>query len=318
MMSKSNPALVQLGKTGLQIPPMGIGAWSWGDTMFWGYGKGYGETDIHEAFGACLDAGVNFFDTAEVYGLGQSELFLGRMLKADGREAVIATKYFPYPFRLTGGSVARALRGSLGRLQRESADLYQIHQPFSLIPDSVLMRSLAAAAREGLIRAAGVSNYGPARTARAADRLEALGLPLASNQVSYSLLNRAPEKNGLLALCVKRGISLIAYSPMAMGILSGRYTADSPPPGFRRNRYPKEYLARLAPLLGLMREIGGGYGGRTLVQVALNWVIAKGAIPIPGVKNKRQAEDVLGTLGWRLRPDEVAALDAASGALGGR
>jgi aryl-alcohol dehydrogenase-like predicted oxidoreductase len=286
--------------------------------MFWGYGKDYGEGDIQEAFTACMNAGVNFFDTAEVYGLGQSELFLGRMLKADGRPAVIATKYFPFPYRLSAGRIRRALRGSLERLQRESIDLYQIHQPFSLIPDSTLMRTLAAAVREGRIRAAGVSNYDPARTAKAADRLGERGVPLASNQVPFSLLDRSYERNGLLALCAQRGISLIAYSPMAMGMLSGRYTAENPPPGFRANRYPKEYLARLGPLLGLMREIGGGHGGRTPVQVALNWVIAKGAVPIPGVKNKRQAEDVLATLEWRLTRDETAALDSASDKVGGR
>jgi aryl-alcohol dehydrogenase-like predicted oxidoreductase len=310
------PTRIPLGKTDVKIPPLGIGAWSWGDRMMWGFGGGYGEADINEAFTACLDAGIDFFDTAEVYGSGQSELLLGRMLKADGRPAVVATKYFPFPFRLTKGSLPRALRGSLKRLGRESVDLYQIHQPFSLLPDSVLMRAMADAAQEGLIRAAGVSNYDAARTRKCADQLGAAGIPLASNQISFSLLNRTPEKNGLLTLCAGLGVTVIAYSPMAMGILSGRYTPESPPPGFRRWRFSKSYLSRLPPLLGLMREIGGGHGGRTPVQVALNWVIAKGAVPIPGVKNRRQAQDVLGALEWRLEPDETAALDAAGDRIG--
>jgi aryl-alcohol dehydrogenase-like predicted oxidoreductase len=180
------------------------------------------------------------------------------------------------------------------------------------------MQAMAAEVRDGRIRAVGISNYDTQRTRKCAEFLSAAGLPLASNQISYSLLNRKPEKDGLLKLCAELGVGVIAYSPMAMGMLSGRYTPDSPPTGMRKWRFPKEYLLRLLPLIGLMREIGGGHGGRTPVQVALNWVIAKGAVPIPGVKNKQQAEDVLGTLEWRLSPDEVAALDSASDALGDR
>jgi aryl-alcohol dehydrogenase-like predicted oxidoreductase len=304
-------SLVSLGKSGLKIPSLGIGAWSWGDRMVWGYGEGYGEGDIRGAFDACMNAGINFFDTAEVYGFGQSEQMLGRMLKADGRPAVVATKYFPFPFRLTKASLAGALRGSLRRLQTEAVDLYQIHQPISLLPDSVLMQAMADEVRQGRIRAVGISNYDLQRTRRVADLLGGMSIPLASNQVSFSLLNREPERSGLLSWCKESGVTLIAYSPMAMGMLSGRYTPDSPPRGARARRFSKEYLARIRPLLDLMREIGTGHAGRTPVQVALNWVIAKGAVPIPGVKNKRQAEDILGTLEWRLRPEEVAALDAA-------
>jgi aryl-alcohol dehydrogenase-like predicted oxidoreductase len=309
---------IPLGKTDLRIPPLGIGAWSWGDRMFWGYGRGYDEPDLREAFDVCLQAGVNFFDTAEVYGLGQSEKIIGRFRKTDGRQVILATKFFPFPYRLTKGSLRRALRGSLRRLQVDTVDLYQIHQPFSPIPDPVLMRAMADAFREGRIRAIGVSNYDPERTRRSADALGSMGLTLASNQVSFSLLNRKPEQDGLLTLCRERGVTVIAYSPLGMGMLSGRYTADSPPRDFRRRRYSKEYLSQLTPLLGLMREIGEAHGGRTLVQVALNWVIGKGAVPIPGVKNKRQAEDVLGALAWRLSEDEMARLDSAADAVGPR
>ncbi len=309
---------IPLGTTGIKIPPLGIGTWAWGDRMFWGYGRGYGDADIRDAFEYCLQAGINFFDTAEVYGLGQSEKMIGRLLKADGRPAVLATKYFPFPFRLTKGRVQRALRGSLQRLQAGTVDLYQIHQPISLIPDKALMQALAGSVRAGRIRAAGVSNYNLERTRQCAAFLKAEGLPLASNQVSFSLLNRDPEKTGLLALCRELGVSVIAYSPLGMGMLSGRYTPESPPRDFRGNRYSKEYLSRLPPLLELMREIGRAHGGRSTVQVALNWVIAKGAIPIPGVKNKRQAEDVIAALEWRLTGEETAQLDSASDAVGRR
>jgi aryl-alcohol dehydrogenase-like predicted oxidoreductase len=303
---------VPLGKSGILVPPLGIGAWSWGDRMFWGYGKGYDESDVRAAFDACMRAGINFFDTAEIYGLGQSEKIIGRFLETEKRPVQIATKYFPFPFRLTKGSLQRALRGSLRRLGVETVELYQIHQPFSLIPETALMEAMAKAVREGRIRAVGVSNYSVEKTRRAAQALEQFDFLLASNQVSFSLLNKKPETTGLLALCRDLGITVIAYSPLAMGMLSGRYTPASPPRDFRSGRYPMELLERLQPLLGLMREIGQAHGGRTPVQVALNWVMAKGAIPIPGVKNIRQAEDALGALGWQLAAGEMAALDSAS------
>jgi aryl-alcohol dehydrogenase-like predicted oxidoreductase len=303
---------VPLGKSGVLVPPLGIGAWSWGDRMLWGYGKEYDETDVRAAFDACMRTGINFFDTAEVYGLGQSEKMIGRFLETEKRPVQIATKFFPFPFRLTKESFHRALRGSLRRLGVESVDLYQIHQPFSLITNSALMEAMAKAVREGRIRAVGVSNYNVERTRRAAQALEKFNLPLASNQVSFSLLNKKPETSGLLPLCRELGVSVIAYSPLAMGMLSGRYTPSSPPRDFRSGRYPKELLERLQSLLGLMREIGQAHGGRTSIQVALNWVMAKGAIPIPGVKNVRQAEDALGALGWQLSGVEMSALDSAS------
>jgi aryl-alcohol dehydrogenase-like predicted oxidoreductase len=294
------------------VPQLGIGAWSWGDQMFWGYGKGYDEADIRAAFNACMKAGINFIDTAEVYGSGNSERLLGKFLRETQRPAIVATKFMPYPYRLTKGSLRRALLGSLERLGLPKVDLYQIHQPIPPIPPRVWMEALADAVRDGLILSAGVSNYNPERTRASFQALARFGLPLASNQISYSLLNRAPERSGLIALCRELGVTVIAYSPLMQGILTGRYTAENPPPGIRGFRYSKNYLARIPPLLDAMREIGRGRGGKTLTQVALNWVIAKGAIPIPGVKNLHQAEDALGALGWQLSEAEVAALDSAS------
>jgi aryl-alcohol dehydrogenase-like predicted oxidoreductase len=303
---------IPLGKTGIQVPPLGIGTWSWGDKMFWGYEQGYHESDVHEAFEFCIQAGIDFFDTAEVYGLGKSETLLGKFLAEGKRTAIVATKFFPFPHRLTKRSLRRALRGSLRRLGLPRVDLYQIHQPMPPVPVPVWMDALADAVHEGTIRAAGVSNYKPARTRAAFDALARRGVHLASNQISYSLLQRAPERDGLISLCRELGVTVIAYSPLMQGILTGRYTAADPPPGFRRRRFPREYLLRVQPLLIEMRQIAQAHEKATLTQVALNWVIGKGAVPIPGVKNKRQAEDVVATLQWRLTPDEMARLDAAS------
>ncbi|MBN1439527.1 MAG: aldo/keto reductase [Anaerolineales bacterium] len=306
-----NPPVLPLGQTTLRVPPLGIGTWAWGDKMFWGYEQGYHEADIRAAFDACLQAGIGFFDTAEVYGLGKSETLLGKFLAQGNRRAVVASKFFPFPHRLGKGSLLRALRGSLRRLGLDRIDLYQIHGPLPPVPIPVWMDALADAVQSGLILAAGVSNYDARRTRAAYEALARRGIPLASNQIAYSLLERAPERSGLISLCRERGIAVIAYSPLMQGILSGRYSAQDPPSGFRRFRFPREYLLRVQPLLFAMREIGQAHGGASLTQVALNWGIGKGAIPIPGVKNRRQAEDVIGALRWRLEPEEIARLDSA-------
>ncbi len=136
--------------------------------------------------------------------------------------------------------------------------------------------------------------------------------PLTSNQVKFNLLERGPERSGLLRACHELGVTLIAYSPLAQGVLTGKYTPAHPVPGVRKLRYGRGLLRRGQPLIGLLREIGHGHGGKTPGQVAINWTIYKGALPIPGVRNKRQAEEAVEALGWMLTQAEVAALDSAS------
>ncbi len=307
---------VPLGRTGLTIPPLGIGTWAWGDRFYWGFGRGYGEDDLRAAFDAALEGGVAFFDTAEVYGLGRAERFLAQFAAASehplAREIFIATKFFPYPWRWRQAALRRALRGSLRRLERPQVDLYQIHWPWPPRSIETWVAALAQVLKEGLARAGGVSNYDLDQTRRAQAVLAHHGYPLASNQVEFSLLRREIEVNGLLAYAQEQGITILAYSPLAMGMLTGKYTPENPPRGPRGRRFPPAYLERLQPLLRLMEEIGQGHGGKTPAQVALNWVMVKGAVPIPGAKNAAQVRGNLGALGWRLSPDEVAALDKAS------
>ncbi|MCD6289763.1 MAG: aldo/keto reductase [Anaerolineae bacterium] len=303
---------ISLGATGIRISPLGIGTWAWGDSVWWGYGRKYTDEDIQAAFQAALAGGVNLFDTAEVYGLGRSERLLGRVIRATGHEVIVATKFFPFPWRLTGRSLFRALRGSLKRLGLSQVGLYQIHFPFPPVPIEAWMNALADAVEAGLVRSVGVSNYNAEQMQRAYDALARRGILLASNQVHYSLLQRKPERNGLMALCEQLGVTMIAYSPLGMGLLTGKYTPDKPPPGLRGQRSTREQLRRIQPLIGLLREIGQAHGDKTPSQVALNWVICKGAVPIPGAKNARQAADNAAALGWRLTEDEISALDAAS------
>lgn len=290
---------------------MGLGAWQWGDRVVWQYGHGYGDAEVHQAFLATLDDGIRFVDTAEVYGNGRSERLLGQFLKETDQPVLVASKFFPWPWRLRKNALARALKGSLTRLGMESVDLYQIHWPTPFMSIDRMMEGLAECVKLGLTRTVGVSNFSQTQMLAAYSSLASHNIPLASNQVHYSLLNRSVERSGTLARCKELGIRLIAYSPIEKGLLSGKYSADSPPPGARSRNYTG-LLPKIGPLLKLMTEIGQDRGGKSNVQIALNWVICKGALPIPGAKNAEQAQANAGALGWRLTDEEVARLDETS------
>lgn len=290
---------------------MGLGAWQWGDRVVWQYGHGYGDAEVHQAFLASLEDGIRFVDTAEVYGSGRSERLLGQFLKETDQPVLVATKFFPLPWRFRKNALPRALKASLARLGMESVDLYQIHWPTPFMSIDKMMEGLAECVKSGLTRTVGVSNFSQTQMLAAYSSLASHNIPLASNQVHYSLLNRTVEQSGTLARCKELGIRLIAYSPIEKGLLSGKYSADSPPPGARSRNYTG-LLPRIGPLLKLMTEIGQDHGGKSNVQIALNWVICKGALPIPGAKNAEQAQANAGSLGWRLTDEEVARLDETS------
>ncbi|MGB7876757.1 MAG: aldo/keto reductase [Anaerolineales bacterium] len=298
----------------LHAVEFGLGAWQWGDRLIWQFGQKYGDEDCRAAFEVSLEAGIRFVDTAEVYGNGRSERMLGQFLKETEQPVLVATKYFPFPWRFTKKAVIRALKGSLERIGVEAVDLYQIHQPYSLLPLDSLMEALAEAVKEGLTRTVGVSNYNQTQMMRAYSALARKEVPLASNQVMYSLLNRGVEKDGLLARCSELGVRLIAYSPIEKGLLTGKYSPENPPPGLRGRRYG-DLLPKIGPLLKLMTEIGQEHGGKSKAQIALNWCICKGTLPIPGAKNAEQAEENAGALGWKLTEEEVTKLDDASDAI---
>jgi aryl-alcohol dehydrogenase-like predicted oxidoreductase len=205
-----------------------------------------------------------------------------------------------------------ALKGSLRRLSMDQVDLYQLHYPFPLVSIEMLMEGMAQAVERGLTRSVGVSNYNAGQMIKAQSILAEHGIPLASNQVIFSLLDRDIERDGLLDLCRQEQITVIAYSPLGQGVLTGKYTPENPPSGIRGRRYNRSYLEKIQPLIRRMREIGDDHDGKTPAQVALNWTICKGTIPIPGAKNGRQAHENAGALGWQLSQDEVDALDHAS------
>ena len=290
---------------------VGLGAWAWGDRLVWNYGRGYTDDDIEAGFKISLESGVNLVDTAEIYGNGRSERLLGQFIKNTQRPVLVATKFFPMPWRWTSSSVVGALRASLERLEMERVDLYQIHWPSPIVPIETYAEGLASAQQLGLARAVGVSNYDKAQMYRAYKALARFNVPLASNQVEYHLLDRSAEKSGLLARCQELGVRLIAYSPLAMGLLTGKYTPEAPPSGIRARKYGS-VLKNIQPLLRLMNEIGQDHDSKSAAQVALNWCICKGALPIPGAKTQQQAAMNAGAIGWCLTTEQMLALDTAS------
>jgi aryl-alcohol dehydrogenase-like predicted oxidoreductase len=301
----------------VSVPPLGVGTWAWGDKGTWGmggYDSSYSEATIQDAWQACLEAGVVLFDTAEVYGGGESERIIGRLLARDPSvrdQVVIATKFMPMPWKLAvTGSLVRAARASLERLGIASIDLYQIHGPISLRSHGALADALAAAHGQGLIKAVGVSNYSVKETRSMDAALRKRGLRLATNQIEFSLLRTRPEKVGLLDCCRELGVVPLAYSPIGQGRLTGKYSAANPPPASRD--FSAHPMAVVDKVVDVLRRIGAAHGDRTPSQVALAWIIAKGAIPIPGAKNRQQAEDNAGALGWQMDEAELAELDAAA------
>ncbi len=296
------------------IPALGVGTWAWGDRSVWGMG-GYDakitRDTIRDAWEASIDAGATFFDTAEVYGDGESERIIGALLESDpdrAAKSVVATKFMPMPWKVNvRKELLSSLRASLDRLGRDAAHLYQIHGPISLRGQGALADALADAHAAGLVRAVGVSNYSVREMRSMAKALEERGLKLATNQIEFSLLRRAPETTGLLAACAELGVVPLAYSPIGQGRLTGKYSASNPPKG-RRN-FSDHPMEVVDDVVAELRRIGEAHDGRTPSQVALNWIMAKGAVPIPGAKNEAQAKENAGALGWTLTADEVAALD---------
>ena len=295
--------------TGIQL---GIGTWAWGDKLVWGYGNSYSEADIREAFKVCVGGGVRFFDSAEVYGQGKAETILGELCAQEDEEFVTATKMMPFPWRLFHNSLKFALQNSLRRLRVNQVQLYQMHWPLPPVKVDTWMDRMAEVVDAGMVKAVGVSNYTLEQTITAHEALKKRGLRLASNQVEYHLLERRIEQNGLMEYCLEEGVKIIAYSPLAMGILTGKYTPDNPPAGTRAAQYNRPYLEKIQPLIKTLIRIGNDADGKSAGQVAINWCIQKGTLPIPGVKNAAQAVQNLGAIGWQLDAEEMALLDEVS------
>ncbi len=307
---------VRLGKTSIEVAPLGIGTWAWGDSMFWSYGQDYDRNDVKNAFITAMEAGITLFDTAEVYGNGESERLIGQFKQENSQNITIATKYAPLPWRWNKQSVSQALTDSLNRLKVEYIPLYQVHWPFMLMSQETLMNALADEVEKGRIGAIGVSNYSAQEMKKASEILSPRNIPLAVNQVKYSLLTRKIETKGITHMANKLGITLHAYSPLAQGLLTGKYSHSQKqtPEGARKLdfRFNDKGLNKIAPVVNLLKDIAAKYD-KTPAQVALNWLISQSnVIPIPGAKNARQAQENAGALGWQLTNGEVEQLEQIS------
>lgn len=284
-----------LGRSGISVPALGVGTNRWNaDTS--------DQARFRDTLAAALDAGMGFFDTAEVYNDGRSEIALGEAARQDGRPILLASKFAPFPYRATAAQFASALDKTLERLGRESLDLYYLHWPN--LPRSVgaWMKSMATAFRAGKIRAVGISNCGAAQMRKAADVLARYGIPLAANQVEYSLLHRNPEIDGVLDACRQMDIALVAHRPIGKGAISGGSPAGSGHPA----------------LADTLREVAAARSA-TAAQVALAWLLKRDdhVIAIPGASGPGHVRENSGALALELSEEEFAAIDRASAPIPG-
>ena len=306
----------KLGQSNLQVSRIGVGAMTWGDAKGLArlhpaktaYGGAEGFEEEKRALEASLDAGINLFDTAAMYSVGAAERRLGELARQ--RDVFIATKY-PSVFSFRVEDFPKELEATLARLGRESIDLYQHHYPNPRLSIPKLMDKVADAVEAGKVKAVGVSNYSAKQMREAHTALAKRGIPLASNQVEYSLLHRKPEVDGVLDACRELGITLIAYSPLAGGKLTGKYSAQNRAGGFFRRilpQYSRKAMDAMQPVIKVLREIGEGYS-KSPSQVAIRWLIENpNVLPIPGAKNGKQAIDNAGALTFSLTADEIESL----------
>lgn len=324
---------VALGSSGLTVGPLGLGTWSWGNKLLWGYDEA-NDGELQAAYNAAVDAGVTFFDTGDSYGTGalegQAEKLLGQFQRdyassrgaANAAKVCVGTKLATYPWRLTADSMEAALAASLRRLGRPQVEVMQLHWPaatYAPWQEPGLRQGLAQCYNKGLCRAVGASNYGPNTLRSLHADLAKQGVPLATNQVQFSLLSRQPLDSGLLNVCRELNVTPIGYSPLALGLLSGKYTGDPETdapllPKGPRGLLFKQILPGLKPLLAEVAAVAAARQ-KTVPQVAINWVLCQGALPIVGAKTAAQVKDNLGALGWRLTATELGRLDAASRAV---
>ena len=293
--------------TSRRISRIGLGTWQFGSRE-WGYGPGY-EKRTRAIVQRALDCGITLFDTAEVYAFGRSERLLGEALGDRRDEAFVATKIFPVVAGV--GVVQQRAVASAARLGLRTIDLYQVHQPNPVVRDGTTMAGMRRLREVGLVEHVGVSNYGLRRW-QEAERV--LGSPVLSNQVQYSLAHRAPEDD-LLPYAADHGRLVIAYSPLAQGLLSGRYDAANPPSGSVRRMNPlflPENLELAGPLLAALREVADAHGA-TPSQIALAYVVHHSyVVAIPGASSIEQVEANAAAADIVLGADEYAALRAAA------
>jgi len=296
-----------LAAGGVRLSVIGLGTWQFGSRE-WGYGAQYADREAVAITRRALDLGVNLIDTAEIYAFGRSERIVGRAIAGRRDEAFVATKLFPaLPLAPV---VSWRGRASAARLGVRCLDLYQVHAQNPVVPVSATMRGMARLQRRGTVGAVGVSNFSLAQWRRAE---EALGGPVLSNQVRYSLAVRTPEAE-ILPWAQREGRVVIAYSPLAQGLLSGGYDGANTPKGYRSRTalFRPDNVARAADLLAALREVAAAHAA-TPAQIALAWLIRRpGVVVIPGARTVAQLEANVAAADLELTDEEDRAVDEAS------
>ena len=334
----------------ITISELGCGTWSWGNRLLWDYDTSQDE-EIYKAYKVVRLAGVTVFDTADSYGTfdlnGRAEILLGEFerryqleLEGGERQATsmkppwwdfgqstirekkydqnsaqqVATKFAPYPWRITRGSFLRAAKESLSRLQQPKLAIAQLHWStanYQPLQEGALWEGLADIYDAGLCDAVGVSNYGPIQLKKIAARLSERNVPLATAQIQYSLMTYQ-KCQPMNEACDEIGCRLISYSPLCLGLLTGKYDLDNlPRPGNPRRQLFRELLPGATELLNVLSVIAKDYG-KSQSQVAINWALCKDTVPIPGCRTVQQAKGNLEATGWRLKSDAMDELDRAA------
>lgn len=312
----------KLGRTEIAVSPIGLGCmqFSQGQGLIGRMMRNLDQETSNAIVKATLDGGVNWFDTAELYGGGRSEQVLAAALLANGKrdgDIVIATKWNPF-FR-----TAASIEGTIGARKQSLSPfhiaLHQVHQPLSFSSVESQMNAMADLVAVGDIRAVGVSNFSAVRMRAAHAALAKRGVVLASNQMPYSLLVRGVERNGVMQAAKDLGITIIAYSPLAQGILSGKYHDD---PSLLKGLgvrglipwFSKRNMEHTRPLVTALKEIAAAHGA-TPPQVALAWLITfqgDTVVAIPGATSVAQAQSNAAAMQVRLNDAELAGLDGLS------
>jgi aryl-alcohol dehydrogenase-like predicted oxidoreductase len=314
-----------LGRTGVYVSEICLGTMTFGGKGIYQSIGQVGEKEATELVGMALDAGVNFIDTADVYSEGDSERLLGAALKALGRpreQVVVATKVRGRvgpgvnEVGLSRGHIMSAIDGSLRRLGLDHVDLYQIHGFDPVTPIEQTIRALDDVVRAGKARYVGFSNLPAWVASKALTYASAHGLArFESAQVYYSIAGRDIERE-IAPLCQAEGVAILPWSPLAGGLLSGKFDPEKKGPADARRAtfdFPPVNLARLPRVLAVLREVAGAHQA-SVARVALAWLLTRPAVTsiIIGAKRSEQLADNLAATELELAPDEVKRLDEAS------
>jgi aryl-alcohol dehydrogenase-like predicted oxidoreductase len=314
--------LRSLGRTGIMVSPIGLGCWQFSKQKNMA-GKFWPDLDddlIERIVSLSIVGGINWFDTAEIYGGGESERALSKALKAAVKKpgnVIIATKWWPM-FRFAS-NISKTINKRISLLDPYPIDLYQVHQPWSFSSEKREMEKMAELVNRKLIKAVGVSNFSAQKMENAWETLQKYGIPLATNQVRYNLLDRKIETNGILDRAKKLGITIIAYSPLAQGLATGKFH-DNPEllksAGYRRlsSQFRPEGMKKSRPVIALLKELAVKYKV-TPAQVALNWVVQFNGdmvVAIPGATKEKHVKENLGALSFRISDEDLIRLDKVS------